>query len=174
MFVKFWKKRLIHCRFGRIGRLDVESLSGDTSSENIGMKRIILGMVLLLVSGCGNHEKISLPHGYIWQATTPNQSEIISPAGGVILSGQLSLWGKYPFVYGNGDIHGKEFILNLQTGEIIFFDSSQDFDSFLERRKLPLFYTARSDKHQTSVNNIIYLRDSRSETFMKNVKGRMP
>lgn len=132
-------------------------------------KAIFCGILLfILCMGC--HDKISLPHGYIWKTTEPNQSEIITPAGQVILSGYLSLWGKYPFIYGNGDRRQKEFILNLQTEEIIFFNSSNDFNSFLKGKNLPLFYTPQSDSHQTTVNNIIYLKDSRSAEFMRSIK----
>ena len=134
------------------------------------MKKMIWGGVLLLFLGMGCGDKISLPHGFIWKTTKPNQSEVIAPSGQIILSGYLSLWGKYPFVYGNGDRRGNEFVLNLQTAEIIFFKSSDEFNSFLERKNLPLFYVKGSDRHQTTINNIIYSKDSRSEEFMRNIK----
>ena len=134
------------------------------------MKNWILAGVLafILCMGCG--DKIRLPHGYTWKTTEPNQSEIVAPSGQVVLSGYLSLWGKYPFVYGNGDGRHKEFVLNLQTSEIIFFDSSNDFNSFLKAKNLPLFYTPESDCHQTTINNVVALKDSKSAEFMRNMK----
>lgn len=133
------------------------------------MKKVILAGVLLLILGMGCGDKISLPHGYLWKTTSPNQSEILAPSGQVILSGYLSLWGKYPFVYGNGDGRHNEFVLNLQTSEIIFFNSSNDFHSFLKENNLPLFYTSKSDCHQITINNIIHLKDSKSAEFMRNI-----
>lgn len=133
------------------------------------MKKLFLLTLILFSLGC-DEKKIIFPHGYIWRKTIPNQSELIDPSGKIILSGYLSLWNKYPFVYGNGNKNNKEFILNLKTGEIVFFNFSQDFNSFLKKNKLPEFYTSGSDLHQTTINNIFYLKDTKSKIFMKNLK----
>ena len=133
------------------------------------MKKLFFLTLILFCLGC-NEKKITFPHGYVWEKTLPNQSELIDPAGNIILSGYLSLWSQYPFVYGNGNKNNEEFVLNLKTGEIIFFESSQDFNSFLKKNKFPEFYTPGSDKHQTTINNIFYLKDTKSKIFMENLK----
>ena len=135
------------------------------------MIRILILIICFFCCGC-RKEKIEFPHGYIWRATSPNQSEIISPSGQVLLSGFLCLWGKYPFVYGNGDRNNREFVLNLKTGDLIFFNSAQDFSFFLEKKKLPVFYTLKTDLHQTTIVNIFHQHDSKSEEFLKNIRLR--
>ena len=95
------------------------------------------------------------------------------------MSGYLALWGKDPYLYGNGDDGNREFVINLQTNEVIFFDSFREFNAFLEQKKLPPFYTpARwngaaiaSDRHQTTLLNIFYLKDSRSQEFLRNMNA---
>ena len=83
------------------------------------MKKLFFLTLILFCLGC-NEKKITFPHGYVWEKTLPNQSELIDPAGNIILSGYLSLWSQYPFVYGNGNKNNDEFVLNLKTGEIIY------------------------------------------------------
>lgn len=139
---------------------------------------VILGCFLLLcfLPGC-RRERIDFPHGYRWVIIAPNRSAVLNPAGERIVSGYLALWGKDPYLYGNGDDRNREFVINLQTKEIIFFDSFREFNAFLEQKGLPPFYvTARrngtaiaGDRHQTTLLNIFYLKDSRSQEFLRNM-----
>lgn len=124
--------------------------------------KILFGAIgislLLLTSGFAvwrryrANTRFELPHGYRWRIASPNKMIICNNRGETLIGpGWISLWGRYPYIYGTCE--GERFVINTRRGDLERFISCRDFERRLKQLSLPLL---NIDSFRANLYDFIY------------------